>query len=101
MDTPRRAKARSRHGRVSHRNTDPTDCGPLSTPLCCLIGGAIVGAVALFSLPRLISVTRPFGMLSSTVLASLLLLAWMFTWVLIEYALEARYGCLVLNSSRG
>lgn len=60
----------------------------LSTSLCCLAGGAIAALAVLLSLPTLLDLTRPFGGLSSTAIAFVLLFAWLVAWAVVEFTWE-------------
>lgn len=49
-----------------------------------LFGGIITIAIVLFSLPTILDLIQPLGMFSTTLLVSVICLAWCFCWMLVN-----------------
>ena len=49
-----------------------------------LFGGIITIAIVLFSLPTILDLMQPLGMLSTTLLVSVICLTWCFCWMLVN-----------------
>lgn len=76
MGTPRNAETE----RSSREIRAISETGALWRCLECLAGGVTAVVVILISLPVLLDLMRPLEPLSTTILASLFLLAWLVLW---------------------
>jgi hypothetical protein len=73
----------------AHSIADASASGDsLSTYCCCLLGGATAVIAVLLVLPTLLESTQSFGGLSTTVIAFVLLFAWLVAWAAIEFTWE-------------
>ncbi|WP_096390312.1 hypothetical protein [Halopenitus persicus] len=88
MHTPYRAGTEE-YDRTAPSIADAPAAGDtLSTYLCCLLGGTTAVIAVLLALPMLLEVSQPFGGLSTTVIAFVLMFAWLVAWAVIEFAWE-------------
>ena len=85
MYTPNGAGAKRRY-----RGTPRTESRADKLWRCfeCLFGGVTAGVVVLLSLPALRELARPLGALSTTMMTSVALLAWLFAWAIVGTSRE-------------
>ncbi|SDY92186.1 hypothetical protein [Halopenitus persicus] len=92
MPTPHRAGTEE-YDRSTRSIADaPAGGDSLSTYLCCLLGGATAVVAVLLALPMLLELAQPFGGLSTTVIAFVLMFAWLVAWAAIEFTWEHLTG---------
>ena len=88
MSTPYKAGTKEYDRSAPNIADAPASGDSVSTYCCCLLGGTTAVIAVLLVLPILLELSQPFGGLSTTVIAFVLLFAWLAAWAALEFTWE-------------